>query len=114
MLQQKGGDDEVIRHNSVVGANRNSRNSLSYLRRLVHRRDPRLDPRLDRLSVMRVVFKPFRGGAKFGWFLITLFFSLLGFAVFLIFTQKPSQRYTAPINRVEPGLDSRQSDFARG
>ena len=29
------------------------------------------------------------GGAKFGWFLVTLFFSWLGFAVFLIVTQKP-------------------------
>ena len=28
------------------------------------------------------------GGAKFGWFLVVLFFSWLGFAVFLILTQK--------------------------
>lgn len=42
------------------------------------------------------------GGAKFGWFLITLFFSWLGFAVFLILTQKSSQRYTASVDRVEP------------
>ena len=27
------------------------------------------------------------GGAKFGWFLITLFFSWVGLAAFLIFTQ---------------------------
>lgn len=29
------------------------------------------------------------GGAKFGWFLVVVFFSWLGFAVFLILTQKP-------------------------
>jgi hypothetical protein len=29
-----------------------------------------------------------RGGAKFGWFIVVLMFSWLGFAVFLIATQK--------------------------
>ena len=29
------------------------------------------------------------GGAKFGWFLVTIFFSWLGLAVFLIITQAP-------------------------
>ena len=29
------------------------------------------------------------GGAKFGWFLVTVFFSWLGLGVFLIFTQAP-------------------------
>jgi uncharacterized membrane protein len=28
-----------------------------------------------------------RGGAKFGWFMVVLFFSWLGLAVFLIVTQ---------------------------
>lgn len=32
------------------------------------------------------------GGAKFGWFLVTLFFSWLGLAVFLIFTQASRDR----------------------
>jgi hypothetical protein len=29
------------------------------------------------------------GGAKFGWFIVVLFFSWLGVAAFLIFTQTP-------------------------
>lgn len=33
-----------------------------------------------------------RGGAKFGWFLVALFFSWLGLAVFLIATQATSSR----------------------
>jgi multidrug transporter EmrE-like cation transporter len=32
------------------------------------------------------------GGAKFGWFIVTLFFAWLGFAVFLIATQAPSDK----------------------
>jgi hypothetical protein len=32
------------------------------------------------------------GGAKFGWFLVAVFFSWLGFAVFLIFTQASKDR----------------------
>ena len=32
------------------------------------------------------------GGAKFGWFLVTVFFSWLGLAVFLIMTQAPKDR----------------------
>lgn len=32
------------------------------------------------------------GGAKFGWFLITVFFSWLGLAAFLIFTQGAKDR----------------------
>jgi uncharacterized membrane protein len=32
------------------------------------------------------------GGAKFGWFLVTLFFTWLGLAVFLIFTQATKDR----------------------
>ena len=44
------------------------------------------------------------GGAKFGWFLITMFFSWPGFAVFLILTQKPSRHFAAEINRVEPSM----------
>ena len=32
------------------------------------------------------------GGAKFGWFLSTLFFSWLGLAAFLIFTQASKDR----------------------
>jgi hypothetical protein len=32
------------------------------------------------------------GGAKFGWFLVTVFFSLLGFAAFLIITQASKDR----------------------
>ena len=49
------------------------------------------------------------GGAKFGWFLITLFFSWVGFAVFLIVTQ-PKERTTKDFNRIEPGLNSRGLD----
>jgi hypothetical protein len=33
-----------------------------------------------------------RGGAKFGWLMIVLFFSWLGFAVFLIVTQTSRNR----------------------
>ena len=43
------------------------------------------------------------GGAKFGWFLITLFFSWAGFAVFLILTQRPKEKTTTAFNRIEPG-----------
>jgi hypothetical protein len=32
------------------------------------------------------------GGAKFGWFLLTVFFSWLGFAAFLIITQASKDR----------------------
>jgi hypothetical protein len=32
------------------------------------------------------------GGAKFGWFLVTVFFSWLGLAAFLIFTQTAKDR----------------------
>ena len=32
------------------------------------------------------------GGAKFGWFLVTLFFSWLGLAAFLIITQASKDR----------------------
>ena len=42
------------------------------------------------------------GGAKFGWFLIMLFFSWLGFAVFLIVTQRPKEKTTTEFNRIEP------------
>jgi Na+/melibiose symporter-like transporter len=31
------------------------------------------------------------GGAKFGWILVTIFFSWLGLAVFLIITQAPRE-----------------------
>jgi len=33
-----------------------------------------------------------RGGAKFGWFLVTIFFSWLGLAAFLIITQVSKDR----------------------
>lgn len=33
-----------------------------------------------------------RGGAKFGWFLVTVFFSWLGLAAFLIITQGSKDR----------------------
>jgi hypothetical protein len=33
-----------------------------------------------------------RGGAKFGWFIVVLFFSWIGLAVFLIVTQSPQNR----------------------
>jgi hypothetical protein len=33
-----------------------------------------------------------RGGAKLGWFIVTLFFTWLGLAVFLIVTQATSDR----------------------
>ena len=33
-----------------------------------------------------------RGGAKFGWFLVVLFFSWVGLAVFLIVTQSQRNR----------------------
>jgi hypothetical protein len=42
------------------------------------------------------------GGATFGWFIITLLFSWLGFAIFLIFTQKPREREAARFNPIEP------------
>ena len=43
------------------------------------------------------------GGAKFGWFLVILFFSWLGFAVFLIFTQAPKVPRSQDLKRtVEP------------
>jgi len=48
-----------------------------------------------------------QGGAKFGWFLITLFFSWLGFAVFLISTQKPEPLPMAVFRsrtRIDPTL----------
>ena len=45
------------------------------------------------------------GGAKFGWFLITLFFSWIGFAVFLIVTQKTREKNGKPTFRSEPGFD---------
>jgi hypothetical protein len=32
------------------------------------------------------------GGAKFGWFLVTIFFSWLGLAAFLIITQASKDR----------------------
>ena len=32
------------------------------------------------------------GGAKFGWFLLTIFFSWIGFAAFLILTQRSKDR----------------------
>jgi hypothetical protein len=32
------------------------------------------------------------GGAKFGWFLVALLLAWLGFAIFLIVTQKPPER----------------------
>jgi len=32
------------------------------------------------------------GGEKFGWFLVTIFFSWLGFAAFLIITQASKDR----------------------
>lgn len=35
------------------------------------------------------------GGAKFGWFLVTVFFSWVGLAAFLIFTQSASDRRDA-------------------
>lgn len=35
------------------------------------------------------------GGAKFGWFLIALFFSWIGLAAFLIFTQATRDRNPA-------------------
>jgi Na+/melibiose symporter-like transporter len=41
------------------------------------------------------------GGAKFGWFLVTFLFAWLGFAIFLIVTQKPRERDAANTNRVE-------------
>jgi len=45
-----------------------------------------------------------QGGAKFGWFLITLFFSWLGFAVFLITTQKP-ERLSMAVYRSRTRID---------
>lgn len=53
------------------------------------------------------------GGAKFGWFLIALFFSWLGFAVFLILTQKSSQRYTPSVDRVEPRVGGLETNEKR-
>lgn len=45
-----------------------------------------------------------QGGAKFGWFLMYLFFSWVGFAVFLIVTQhlKPPSRHSFLNERREP------------
>jgi len=42
------------------------------------------------------------GGAKFGWFIIAFLFSWLGFAIFLIFTQKPQVSEAARFDPVEP------------
>jgi RsiW-degrading membrane proteinase PrsW (M82 family) len=45
------------------------------------------------LPVLWVLFSSrSRGGAKFGWFLVAMFFSWLGLAVFLIVTQHPRER----------------------
>jgi len=44
------------------------------------------------------------GGAKFGWSIIALSFSWLGFAVFLIVTQMPRDRHFLQIRRDEPHL----------
>jgi len=51
-----------------------------------------------------------RGGAKFGWFIVVLFFSWLGLAAFLILTQAP--KFDRPLNgsssgdgRVEPTIE---------
>ena len=49
------------------------------------------------------------GGAKFGWFILVLFFSWLGLAVFLIFTQvtkldKPRSGSLSGGDRVEPNI----------
>lgn len=46
------------------------------------------------------------GGATFGWCIIVLVFSWLGFAVFLIITQKPKDS-TRDFLRIEPGQDGR-------
>jgi len=51
------------------------------------------------------------GGAKFGWFLITFFFHWLGFAVFLIVTQKPRAQQATGVNRIEPSFE-RQRNIA--
>lgn len=42
------------------------------------------------------------GGATFGWFIVTLLFSWLGFAIFLIVTQKPQRGAAAKTNPIEP------------
>jgi hypothetical protein len=42
------------------------------------------------------------GGATFGWFIVTLLFSWLGFAIFLIVTQKPRRGDVAKSNRIDP------------
>jgi hypothetical protein len=49
------------------------------------------------------------GGAKFGWFIVVLFFSWLGLAVFLIITQsskidKPRIGSSSSGSRVEPNI----------
>ncbi|MFM6993010.1 MAG: hypothetical protein ACKOWD_17430 [Rhodoferax sp.] len=50
------------------------------------------------------------GGAKFGWFIVVVFFSWLGFAVFLTFTQapnlgRPQKDSSSGSGRVEPTID---------
>lgn len=50
-----------------------------------------------------------RGGAKFGWFILILFFSWLGLAAFLIFTQvtkldKSRSGSLSGGDRVEPNI----------
>jgi hypothetical protein len=56
---------------------------------------------IPQLLIILVMFVPIiwvlasgrsHSGAKFGWFLITLFFSWLGLAAFLIFTQGSKDR----------------------
>jgi hypothetical protein len=42
------------------------------------------------------------GGATFGWFIITFIFSWLGFAIFLIVTQKPQKSDFAKTIKAEP------------
>jgi hypothetical protein len=48
------------------------------------------------------------GGAKFGWFLLTLFFWWVGLAIFLILTQRTKEKTTTEFNRIEPGLNDRE------
>jgi len=43
-----------------------------------------------------------RGGAKFGWLLVVVCFSWIGFAVFLIVTQSPDAKAPASFDRVDP------------
>jgi hypothetical protein len=44
-----------------------------------------------------------RGAAKFGWFLLSIFFGWVAFAVFLIVTQRrrEPERELLPVNRVD-------------